>query len=302
MKWMTVALPGSGETRTGVLTDGQVSLLERGTTLSGLLGDDGERLSAAADTALRDPDLVVAVADVTVLPPITDPGAFRDHYAFEQHARAGRRARGLDLDPVWFELPVFYFSNPHAMLGPTENLPMPPNCQRLDYEVEVAAVIGRDGRDVKASDAAAYIAGYMVMNDWSARDVQRREMALNTGPHKGKDFGTTIGPVLVTPDELADVAKGKAFDLTMTASVNGVEYTRGNLSDIHYSFEEFIEYESQGANIRAGDIIGSGTCATGCILELSTNHGEDKYPWLQIGDVVDIEIERLGAQRTVIVG
>jgi 2-keto-4-pentenoate hydratase/2-oxohepta-3-ene-1,7-dioic acid hydratase in catechol pathway len=302
MKWMTVALPGAGETRTGVLSDDQIFLLEPGRTLKSLLGDDGERLAAAGDKALRDPDLVVAVSDVTVLPPITDPGAFRDHYAFEQHATVARRARGVDMDPLWYELPIFYFSSPYAMLGPTENLPMPPNCQWLDYEIEVAAVVGRDGRDIKASDATSYIAGYMVMNDWSARDTQRREMTLSMGPHKGKDFGTTIGPAMVTPDELADVAKGKAFDLTMTASVNGVEYTRGNLADIHYSFEEFVEYESRAANIRAGDIIGSGTCATGCILELSTTHGEDKYPWLQIGDVVEVEVERLGTQCTVIVG
>jgi 2-keto-4-pentenoate hydratase/2-oxohepta-3-ene-1,7-dioic acid hydratase in catechol pathway len=302
VKWMTVSLPGAGEARTGVLMDGQVRLLSSGVSLRSLLGDDGERIASAADQALADPDLVVDLDDVEVLPPITDPGAFRDHYAFEQHARAGRRARGLELDAVWFELPIFYFSSPHAMLGPYEDLPMPPSCQRLDYEVEVAAVIGRDGRDIKANDSARYIAGYMVMNDWSARDVQRREMALNMGPHKGKDFGTTIGPMMVTPDELADVVKGKAFDLPMTASVNGVEYTRGNLADIHYSFEEFVEYESRGANVRAGDLIGSGTCATGCILELSTNNGEEKYPWLKVGDVVEIEVARLGVQRTVIVG
>jgi 2-keto-4-pentenoate hydratase/2-oxohepta-3-ene-1,7-dioic acid hydratase in catechol pathway len=299
---MTVSVPGSGEARTGVLEDGQVHLLASGISLQSLLGDDGERLANAGDRALSDPDLVVDLSDVSVRPPITDPGAFRDHYAFEQHAKAGRRSRGLELDPVWFELPIFYFSNPHAMLGPYDDLPMPPNCQRLDYEVEVAAVIGRDGRDVKANDAARYIAGYMVMNDWSARDVQRREMALNMGPHKGKDFGTTIGPIMVTPDELADAAKGKAFDLSMAASVNGVEYTLGNLADIHYSFEEFVEYESRGANVRAGDIIGSGTCATGCILELSTNNGVEKFPWLKIGDVVEIEVSRLGTQRTVVVG
>ncbi|WP_249228300.1 fumarylacetoacetate hydrolase family protein [Kutzneria sp. CA-103260] len=299
---MTVALPSSGEVRTGVLAEERLHLLGAGQTLRGLLGDDGERLAAAGERALRDPDVVADPAAVRVMPPIPDPGAFRDHYAFEQHARAGRRSRGLDLDPVWFELPIFYFSNPHAMLGPTEDLAVPPGCQRLDYEVEVAAVVGRDGRDVKAEQAGSYIAGYMVMNDWSARDVQRREMVLSMGPHKGKDFGTTVGPMLVTPDELADVRQGKAFDLAMTASVNGVEYSRGNLADIHYSFEEFVEYESSGAVIKAGDVIGSGTCATGCILELSGTHGEERYPWLRMGDVVEVEVSRLGRQRTVITG
>jgi 2-keto-4-pentenoate hydratase/2-oxohepta-3-ene-1,7-dioic acid hydratase in catechol pathway len=301
VKWMTVEIPGEHQSRTGVLTNGSVHLLEPGLTLLSLLGDDGERLSEAGERALRDPDAVRAETDLTVLPPIPNPGTFRDHYAFEQHARAGRRARGLDMDPIWYELPIFYFSSPHAMLGPTEDLPVPPGCQWLDYEVEVAAVVGRDARDVKASDASSYIAGYMVMNDWSARDVQRREMSLNMGPHKGKDFGTTIGPYLVTPDEVADLKMDKAFDLTMTASVNGIEYTRGNLADIHYSFEEFIEYESRGANVRAGDLIGSGTCATGCILELSTNRGAERYPWLRIGDVVEIEVSRLGSQRTLVV-
>ena len=300
MKWMTVALR-SGGARTGVLTDPGLALLPGGVTLRGLLGDDGERLAAAGERALRDPDLVVDPAEVEILPPIPDPGAFRDHYAFEQHARAGRRSRGLDLDPLWYELPVFYFSNPHAMIGPHANLPVPPGTHRLDYEVEVAAVIGRDGRDVRAEEAGRHIAGYMAMNDWSARDTQRREMVLSMGPHKGKDFATTLGPMLVTPDELADARQGQAFDLTMTASVNGAEYTRGNLADIHYSFEEFVEYESRGANIRAGDIIGSGTCATGCILELSGTHGEDRYPWLKVGDVVEVEVSRLGRQRTVIV-
>ncbi|MDF3313172.1 fumarylacetoacetate hydrolase family protein [Rhodococcus sp. T2V] len=299
---MTVALPGADAPRTGLLKDESIHLLGEGVTLLSLLGDDGERLSSAGDRALRDPHDVVDVADVRVLPPIPNPGAFRDHYAFEQHARAGRRSRGLDLDPIWFEIPIFYYSSPHSMLGPTEDLPMPPGCVRLDYEVEVAAVVGRDCRDVKAADATPYIAGYMVMNDWSARDIQRYEMALNMGPHKGKDFGTTIGPYLVTPDELADAASGKAFDLEMTASVNGVKYTSGNLADIHYSFEEFIEYESRAANLKAGDLIGSGTCATGCILELSTNHGEEQYPWLKVGDIVEIEVGRLGSQRTKIVG
>jgi fumarylacetoacetate (FAA) hydrolase len=163
-------------------------------------------------------------------------------------------------------------------------------------------VVGRDGRDVRAEKATGYIAGYMVMNDWSARDTQRREMVLSMGPHKGKDFGTTVGPMMVTPDELEDTRCGKSFNLRMTASVNGVEYTRGNLADIYYSFEEFIEYESRGANLRAGDIIGSGTCATGCILELSTVHSEEQYPWLKVGDVVEVEVSRLGGQRTVIVG
>jgi 2-keto-4-pentenoate hydratase/2-oxohepta-3-ene-1,7-dioic acid hydratase in catechol pathway len=165
----------------------------------------------------------------------------------------------------------------------------------MDYELEVAAVIGRAGADLSPEAAERHIAGYCIMNDWSARDIQRREMKLSLGPAKGKDFATSLGPYLVTPDELQPHRKDKAFDLTMTASVNGREYSRANLADIHYSFGELVAYASRGTRVEPGDVIGSGTCGTGCILELSLVHGTGAYPWLQPGDEVTLTVDLLGA-------
>ena len=170
------------------------------------------------------------------------------------------------MEPDWYELPVFYFSNPAALVGPFDDLPMPPGTKELDFELEVGAVVGRGGSDLDPSDAEASIAGFCVMNDWSARDVQRREMRLSMGPVKGKDFATTLGPWLVTPDELEPHQKAKAYDLTMTASVNGREYSRASLADIYWSFGEMLAYASRGTRLVPGDVIGSGTCGTGCIL------------------------------------
>ena len=171
----------------------------------------------------------------------------------------------------------------------------------MDYELEVAAVVGMGGADLDPDEAQQIIAGYCVMNDWSARDIQRREMKLSMGPVKGKDFATSLGPVFVTPDELEDARRDKSFDLAMTASVNGVEYSRASLADIYWSFGEMLAYASRGTRVETGDMIGSGTCGTGCILELSLVHGVERYPWLQPGDVVELSVERLGTLRNRVV-
>jgi 2-keto-4-pentenoate hydratase/2-oxohepta-3-ene-1,7-dioic acid hydratase in catechol pathway len=225
----------------------------------------------------------------------------RDFYAFEDHVATARRSRGLEMEPDWYELPVFYFSNPYAVIGPHADVVVPPGCTELDFEVEVAAVIGRSGADLEPEEAERHIAGFCIMNDWSARDLQRREMKLNLGPAKGKDSATSLGPHLVTGDELEPFRKGKAYDLTMTAMVNGREYSRGNLADIHWSFGEMIAYASRGTRVEPGDVIGSGTCGTGCILELSLVHGSDKYPWLQAGDEVTVTVDHLGALSNTVV-
>jgi 2-keto-4-pentenoate hydratase/2-oxohepta-3-ene-1,7-dioic acid hydratase in catechol pathway len=205
------------------------------------------------------------------------------------------------MDPDWFELPVFYFSNPYCIVGPDEDVAVAPGSAALDFELEVAAVVGLGGRDLPSSTAERHIAGYCVMNDWSARDVQGREMKLSMGPVKGKDFATSLGPMLVTPDELESASRGRAFDLTMTAAVNGVEYSRASLADIYWSFGEMLAYASRGTRVEPGDIIGSGTCGTGCILELSLVHGTERYPWLKPGDVVELAVERLGRLRNRVV-
>jgi 2-keto-4-pentenoate hydratase/2-oxohepta-3-ene-1,7-dioic acid hydratase in catechol pathway len=233
------------------------------------------------------------------------PGAIvvrtiRDFYAFEQHVATARQARGLPMDAAWYELPAFYFSNPHAVVAPDALVAAPPGCEELDFELEVAAIVGKPGADVEPGKAADLIAGFTIMNDWSARDLQRREMRVGLGPAKGKDFATSLGPGLVAPDALQGRRAGKSYDLTMTARVNGREYSRGNLADLHWSFGEMLAYASRGTRVVPGDVIGSGTCGTGCILELSSVHGHEEFPWLQPGDVVELEVEGLGMLRNTI--
>ena len=300
MRWVSYATEGRAP-RVGLVVGDVVHGLEPALTLLELLGDDGERLSLAGERARVDPSEVRHLADVRLLAPIPQPPTIRDFYAFEQHVKTARQRRGLEMEPDWYELPVFYFSNPYAVFGPDAAVPAAPGSQEIDYELEVAAIIGRTGQNLDPSEAGAHIAGFTVMNDWSARDVQRREMKLSMGPVKGKDFATSLGPMLVTPDELESARGGRAYDLAMIARVNGTEYSRASLADIHWSFPEMIAYASRGTWVRPGDVIGSGTCGTGCILELSLVHGAERYPWLQVGDVVDLEVERLGVLRNRVV-
>lgn len=293
MRW-TSFRDGAGQERVGVVDGRDVRVLRSGTRVIDLLAEGREGLHAAGEAASADPAEVVPLDSVSLLAPVPRPPSVRDFYAFEQHVRTARKLRGLDMDPDWYELPVFYFSNPAAVMGPFADVAVPPGSSALDYELEVAAVVGRGGADLDPDTAEEHIAGFCVMNDWSARDIQRREMKLSMGPVKGKDFATTMGPFLVTPDEIEPYRKGRAFDLTMTASVNGKEYSRASLADIYWSFGEMLAYASRGTEVVPGDVIGSGTCGTGCILELSLVHGEDRYPWLAPGDEVSLEVEHLG--------
>jgi fumarylacetoacetate (FAA) hydrolase len=248
--------------------------------------------------ALPESDLAVhrqPLAELQLGPPCWTP-SFRDFYAFEQHVRSARKKRGLEMIPEWYEQPVFYFSNPASIVGHGAEVRKPPDTAELDYELELGAIIGKQGRDIPVSEADAYIAGFTIINDWSARDLQRREMKVGLGPAKGKDFATSVGPFLVTPDELEDCVlpdrtRGKRYDLLMTAQVNGREYSRGNASAMHWTFAELIAQASRNAELQSGDLIGSGTVGTGCIVEFP----EGTYPWLVPGDVVRLEIEGLGA-------
>lgn len=229
------------------------------------------------------------------------PQSFRDFYAFESHVKTCRARRGLDMVSEWYEFPVFYFSNPRAFRGPDDVVSHPNYSKELDFELEVACVVGRTGSSITRQDAHEYIAGYLVLNDWSLRDIQREEVKVGLGPAKGKDFATSMGPVLVTPDELADVAAASAdgirHKLRMTAKVNGRVISEGRLEDLHYTFGQMIERASQGVTLYPGEVIGSGTVGSGCILELGT----DIQAWLQPGDVVELEVERLGTLRNQIV-
>ncbi len=228
--------------------------------------------------------------------------SFRDFYAFEAHVKHARKKRGLEMIPEWYDAPVFYFSNTAGIVGNGVDILKPTDTNELDYELEVAILIGKQGGDIEVSDADSYIAGFTILNDWSARDIQRHEMKVGLGPAKGKDFATSVGPDCVTPDEIADrivsTKKGNSYDLEMVARVNGVEYSRGNLSTMNWTFAELISKASKNTILKPGDLIGSGTVGTGCITEFP----EGKYPWLQVGDVVELEVERLGVLRNRITG
>lgn len=240
-----------------------------------------------------------------ILAPVPHPTSCRDGYAFRQHVASARRNRGVDMIPEFDQYPIFYFTNHNAVQGPGEIECMPDHFEKLDFELEVAVVIGKKGRNIKASEADDYIAGYMIMNDMSARTLQMEEMLLNLGPAKGKDFSTVIGPWMVTPDELQQYlvpAKenhvGKNFNLDMKCWVNGVEVSSGNVADMDWTFAEIIERCAYGVDILPGDVIGSGTVGTGCFLELNgtglLNDKSFKPQWLQNGDVVEMEITGLG--------
>jgi fumarylacetoacetate (FAA) hydrolase len=228
------------------------------------------------------------------------PTTLRDGYAFEQHVKTANKNRGREVPEEWYQFPVFYFTNPNAVFGHEDEIPYPSYTNALDYELEIAAVIGKAGKNIKPEDAPAHIFGYTIFNDWSARDIQRKEMAVGLGPAKGKDFASSFGPVLVTHEELADKAVGRpgVYDLSMAARVNGVEFSRGNFKDIYWSFGDIIARASESVMLNPGDVIGSGTVGTGCLLELTKFQG----PWLNHGDVVELEIERIGVLRNKIEG
>jgi fumarylacetoacetate (FAA) hydrolase len=251
-------------------------------------------------------------ADATILAPVPRPNSCRDGYAFRQHVAAARRNRKLDMIPEFDQYPIFYFTNHRSVQGPGDIRVMPDHLKKLDFELEVAIVIGKKGRNIKAENADKHIAGYMIMNDMSARTLQMEEMLLNLGPAKGKDFSTVIGPILVTPDELKDFKTspkenhiGNNYNLQMKCFVNGVQVSEGNMADMDWTFAEIIERASYGVDLYPGDVIGSGTVGTGCFLELNGTgklHNPDyQEQWLQDGDIVEMTIDGLGTLKNTIV-
>jgi fumarylacetoacetate (FAA) hydrolase len=265
-------------------------------------GPDGLKALAAATEQFADDykstsrvpkEIAFPIWEVEVLAPITRPRSLRDFYAFEHHVATAHAKRGREVPAAWYEVPVFYYSHTGSIIGPDAPLPKPAWTEKLDFELEISCVIGKSGRDVEALEAGSYIAGYTIMNDWSARDVQRQETSVGLGPAKGKDFATSLGPYLVTPDELADRLVNGRHDLSMIARINGEEIARGNANTIHWTFADMIARASQSVDLVPGDVIGSGTVGDGCLLEL----GEDVHPWLVPGDEVELEIERLGRLR-----
>ena len=232
------------------------------------------------------------------LPPVLRPPAFRDFYAFEQHVKTCRARRGLEMVPAWYEIPVFYFSNPSVLVGHGGAVSAPAGSVELDYELELGIIIGRPGRNIAPAHAWEHVAGFTVLNDFSARDLQRVEVAVGLGPAKAKDFATGVGPWLVTRDECADRIDGEHVKLEMIARVNGRELSRGNVAGLHHSIPKLVAQASRDAELFPGDLIGTGTVGTGCILELGP---ENTGGWLKPGDTVELEIERLGILRHRIV-
>ncbi|MGX6444169.1 fumarylacetoacetate hydrolase family protein [Neobacillus sp. K501] len=256
-----------------------------------------QKQAAQLLTLTKEDHGVYHLNDIYLRAPLPEPRSFRDFYAFEQHVKTARENRGLEMIPEWYEIPVFYFSNHLAIKGTGQDIVRPAKCKWLDYELEMACVIGKQGRNIRAEEAEDYIFGYCILNDWSARDLQRKEMKVGLGPAKGKDFATSIGPWIVTRDELEPRKAGKGFNLVMRAMVNGIQLSEGNMKDIFYSFAEMIEKASAGVTLYPGEIIGSGTVGTGCILELGTK----VHRWLQPGDRVELEIDQLGVLKNSIV-
>ncbi len=297
MKLITFKTFGQN-TSAGLLRAGRVVPLNYPTLLE--LLQDPEGMTHARQMQASN-ELGLGLNEISLLAPVPNPPTLRDFYAFEQHVKTARAKRGLGMIPEWYQIPTFYFSNTSELYGHDEAIPYPEGSRELDIELEIACVIGRAGKDIPVGEAADYIAGYTIMNDWSARDFQRLDMKLNLGPGKGKDFATSLGPWLVTPDELAARRTGSGaserYNMTMLARVDGKEIARGNFKDIYYSFPQMIAHASRNARLRPGDIIGSGTVGTGCLLELGT----EVHPWFQRGETIELEIEGLGVLRNTIV-
>jgi len=232
----------------------------------------------------NDETLRYAPDEVRLLAPLPNPASLRDFYAFEDHVKKGFEKRGEPMPAEWYEIPVYYKSGHHNIIGTDEDVRWPSFTEKFDYELELAAVIGKQGTNIPAEKASEYIAGFTVMNDFSARDIQRKEMKVRLGPAKGKDWCTGLGPYLVTPDEIGD-----PYNLGMTARINGEIWSQGNSGSLYWKFEQMIEFLSRDDTIYPGDVIGSGTVGTGCGLELDR--------WVQRGDVMELEIEGIGVLR-----
>ncbi|MGW1135926.1 fumarylacetoacetate hydrolase family protein [Streptomyces zhihengii] len=290
-----------------VLDDGVLHPLAGVDSLTEFLARGGglPALLDAGTAALRAP-AGPPVSAVRLLPPL-QPSSIRDFVTFEEHVEGVRRSMigAVGVPDQWYEAPTFYFTNPHAVYGPNDEIPMPPGSELLDFELEVGAVIGLEGRDLTPEQARDHIIGYTVFNDWSARDLQAAEMQVGLGPCKGKDTATTLGPYLVTADELCPYRDDDGFlRLAMTAQINGATVGTDLLSNMSWTFEEMAAYASRGTVVRPGDVLGSGTCGNGgCLAELWGLSGQRTPPPLQPGDTVTLTVQGLGTvSNTVVAG
>ena len=289
-----------GRARTAVIAGDTVRVMDNGIGVLDVLSlDPVERERVAGRVEAE-----VALDEAALLAPV-EPPTIRDFSVFEQHISGVIKDANPDatVPSVWYESPFCYFTNPNALTGPGDDIPVPPGCRRLDLELEVGAVIGRSGRDLAPGEAGEYIAGYTIFNDWSARDLQMAEMKLGLGMCKGKDFANTLGPWIVTADELGAFVDGDRLDLELRAEINGTALGTDTLANMAWSFAELVSYASRGTWVRPGDVLGSGTCGNGCLLELWGRRGRDFHPPLGPGDVVSLHVEGIGTlTNTVIAG
>ena len=282
-----------GAEQVGVVEGDAVRPLPAGTSVTALLVASVEERAALEARAAA----AVPLADV-VLRPALHPPAIRDFVTFEQHIEGMVQgdAPGSPVPPAWYTAPAFYFTNPNAVLATGDDVEVPPGCERLDYELEVAAIIGRPGRDLTLDNAREHIAGYTIFNDWSARDLQVIDRSLGMGWAKGKDFGSTLGPWIVTADELEPYRDaGGSLALAMTVERNGAVMGTDNLASAAWSFEQMLVYASRGAALVTGDVIGSGTCGSGCLAEGWGRRGVLDPPPLQPDDVITMSVQGLGS-------
>ncbi|WP_371547788.1 fumarylacetoacetate hydrolase family protein [Streptomyces sp. NBC_00554] len=292
-----------GRRQSGVVVDDKVHPFEVPAELQEFIkaGEDMLRTAAADALAGTSP---LPLADVRLLPPLQPP-TVRDFLTFERHVEGMALGHGDTVPEEWYQAPTFYFSNPYAMIGAHDDVPVPPGCERFDFELEVAAVIGKSGRNLSPAQAREHIIGYTILNDWSARDLQGREMRVGLGPAKGKDSATTLGPWLVTADELEPHRTADGFlDLHLTVEVNGETVGQDSLADMAWTFEEMTAYASRGTWVRPGDVLGSGTCGNGgCLAELWGRHLVPEPPPLAPGDTVTMTVQGIGSiSNTVVEG
>lgn len=292
MRWV-IYVNGDGERRAGLVVGESIHGLESGTTVEGLL-DDGEAMATAAVRATTAPAEVIDLDGADLRAPLR-PTQVRDFLTFLDHLRNARGGPDADIGEIWEQMPAFYFSNVAAVIGPHDPVPISPGAEQFDFELEVAAVIGRPGSNLRPDEAADHIVGFTIMCDWSARDIQYREMAFGLGPAKGKDGATTIGPMLVTVDELEPYRVDGTYDLGMRAWIGDEQVTDGSMAQMDWSWGEMLAYASRGTTLLTGDVIGSGTVPLGCLVERARTEGDAFRGWLQPGDVVRLEVDELGS-------
>ena len=291
-------LDANGSPRAATVHEETINVLDAEVEVTALLAAepaDRDQLASRVREQRR-------LQDTHLLAPLL-PATMRDFSVFEQHIEGVIRDASPDatVPEIWYESPFCYFTNPHALTGPGDEIAVPPGCRRLDLELEVAAVIGQPGRDLSPQDAGAHIAGYTIFNDWSARDLQMAEMRLGLGICKGKDFANTLGPWIVTADELEAHRDGDRLSLELRAEVNDRTLGVDNLANMAWSFEELVAYASRGTWVKTGDVLGSGTCGYGCLLELWGREGSGAHEPLGPGDRVALHVEAIGTLRNEIV-